>query len=136
MKGCGGPLAPAGQSKHHLCSICLDDAHSKMVVLSCSHSLCKKCYMKWVSRRLRCPFCRESFQRRSLNQNQWEMLEWQPREVIGDIVSLEAKLEEAWDAMDFSSSTTPDLLVAYEQLRRSIRVQETDGLLIVGTLPT
>jgi len=58
------------------------------------------------------------------------MLEWRPREVIGDIVGLEGKLEEAWNAMDFSS-TSEELLVAYEQLRRVIDVQEKEGMLMV-----
>lgn len=116
------------QSKH-FCSICLND-DAKMIVLSCSHGLCTKCHTKWVSRRLNCPFCRENFHRRSVNQNQWEMLEWRPREAIGDILCLEAKLEEAWNAMDFSARTH-DLLTAYERFQRYIGVHEKDGILMV-----
>lgn len=101
-----------------------------MVVLSCSHCLCTECYKKWVSRRLNCPFCREDFHRRTVNKNQWEVLEWQVKDAIGDIYDLEAKLGKAWESIEFSS-TNDELIVAYAQMMRTIGLQEDDDGTII-----
>ncbi len=113
----------------HLCSICQDE-DSKIIVLSCSHSLCEQCHSRWVSRQLSCPFCREHFQKRSVHQNQWEMLEWQPKDVIKDIVSLECQLDDIWHGLAFSA-TADGLLEAYSRIERMLFVQEKNGIVMV-----
>lgn len=126
--------ADSPEQSKQLCSICLSD-ESKMIVLSCSHGLCTKCHKKWVSRQLNCPFCRQNFQRGTVYTNQWELLEWKPKDAIEDIVILEGKLENAWCSMDFSS-TADELLAAYKQMGRTIGIiQDEDGTLIVEKNP-
>ncbi|XP_042466465.1 E3 ubiquitin-protein ligase AIRP2-like isoform X1 [Zingiber officinale] len=44
------------------CGICLEVC-SKMVLPSCSHSMCLKCYRDWNVRSQSCPFCRGSLKR-------------------------------------------------------------------------
>lgn len=44
------------------CGICLDTV-AKIVLPSCSHSMCIKCYRDWRLRSTSCPFCRTSLKR-------------------------------------------------------------------------
>ncbi|WOH02017.1 hypothetical protein DCAR_0521404 [Daucus carota subsp. sativus] len=44
------------------CGICME-MNSKVVLPSCNHTLCIKCYRDWHSRSQSCPFCRDSLKR-------------------------------------------------------------------------
>ncbi|KAK6125969.1 hypothetical protein DH2020_040277 [Rehmannia glutinosa] len=44
------------------CGICME-MNSKVVLPSCSHSLCMTCYRNWRARSQSCPFCRDSLKR-------------------------------------------------------------------------
>lgn len=44
------------------CGICME-IDTKVVLPTCSHSLCMKCYRNWRSRSQSCPFCRDSLKR-------------------------------------------------------------------------
>lgn len=112
-----------------VCSICQGD-ESKLLVLSCSHGLCEACYSRWVCNELSCPFCREHFHQRSVHKNQWEMLEWQPKEFLTDVVALEDILEKHWKELDFSE-TSINLLQVYDKIERLLFVHERNGILIV-----
>ncbi len=112
-----------------VCSICQGD-ESKVLVLSCSHSLCEECYSRWVCNELSCPFCRENFQQRSVHKNQWEMLEWQPKDFLNDVLALEEIIEEHWKELDFSE-TSMNLLQVYDKIEQMLFVHEKNGILIV-----
>ena len=112
-----------------VCSICQGD-ESKLLVLSCSHSLCEGCFSRWVCNELNCPFCREHFQQRSLHKNQWEMLEWQPKDLVNDVLALDDIVETHWKEFDFSETST-NLLLGYDKIERLLLVHERNGILIV-----
>ncbi|KAL5198102.1 hypothetical protein ABZP36_001614 [Zizania latifolia] len=44
------------------CGICME-INSKVVLPTCSHAMCIKCYRDWRSRSQSCPFCRNSLKR-------------------------------------------------------------------------
>ncbi|XP_068646071.1 E3 ubiquitin-protein ligase AIRP2-like [Aristolochia californica] len=44
------------------CGICME-LNSKIVLPTCGHSMCMKCYREWHSRSKSCPFCRDSLKR-------------------------------------------------------------------------
>ncbi|KAL3522251.1 hypothetical protein ACH5RR_015085 [Cinchona calisaya] len=44
------------------CGICME-INSKIVLPSCNHAMCMKCYREWRSRSQSCPFCRDSLKR-------------------------------------------------------------------------
>lgn len=44
------------------CGICLE-TNSKIVLPSCHHVMCLKCYLDWRTRSQSCPFCRNSLKR-------------------------------------------------------------------------
>ncbi|WVZ87708.1 hypothetical protein U9M48_034305 [Paspalum notatum var. saurae] len=44
------------------CGICME-MNSKVVLPTCSHAMCMKCYRQWRSRSQSCPFCRDSLKR-------------------------------------------------------------------------
>ncbi|KAF6155807.1 hypothetical protein GIB67_039138 [Kingdonia uniflora] len=44
------------------CGICME-MNSKIVLPSCNHAMCLKCYREWHSRSQSCPFCRDSLKR-------------------------------------------------------------------------
>ncbi|CAL5029232.1 unnamed protein product [Urochloa decumbens] len=44
------------------CDICME-MNSKVVLPTCSHAMCIKCYRQWRSRSQSCPFCRDSLKR-------------------------------------------------------------------------
>ncbi|KAG8079487.1 hypothetical protein GUJ93_ZPchr0007g6034 [Zizania palustris] len=44
------------------CGICME-INSKVVLPTCSHAMCIKCYRDWRSRSQSCPFCRDSLKR-------------------------------------------------------------------------
>lgn len=44
------------------CGICME-MNGKVVLPSCNHTLCMKCYRDWHSRSQSCPFCRDSLKR-------------------------------------------------------------------------
>lgn len=112
-----------------VCSICQGD-ESKLLVLSCSHGLCEECYSRWVCNELSCPFCREHFPKRSVHKNQWEMLEWQPKDLFNDVLVLEDIVENHCKELDFSE-TSVNLLQVYDKIERLLFVHEKDGILIV-----
>ena len=111
------------------CAICLE-SDAKMFVLPCSHRLCSRCYERWVSRRLNCPYCRHTYRRKSVGKCRWEMLEWQSEDVEKDLRHLESKLGRFWTTLEYAT-TSPELLEAYEASERTIRVREEEGVVIV-----
>ncbi|XBI89501.1 hypothetical protein VPH35_027298 [Triticum aestivum] len=44
------------------CGICME-INNKVVLPTCSHAMCIKCYRDWRSRSQSCPFCRDSLKR-------------------------------------------------------------------------
>ena len=114
----------------HLCAICLEE-DSKPVIMPCAHSLCTQCHQRWVHHRLSCPFCRLGFDRKTMNQNQWELMEWQAKDAVEDIVRLEIQIARIWDDLKFASEND-DLLQAYVPMKRYINVEDTDGIILVS----
>lgn len=121
--------ADSPRKTQHLCSICLEES-SKPVVLECAHSLCAECHQRWVHRQLSCPFCRLNFDRNAINQNQWEMMEWQGKDAVEDIVRLEIEIGRIWDDVS-SSRGDQELLQAYTPMERYIQLEDQNGLILV-----
>ncbi|KAG8374408.1 hypothetical protein BUALT_Bualt11G0128700 [Buddleja alternifolia] len=59
-----GKLSEIEIEREEECGICME-MNTKVVLPSCSHSLCMKCYRNWRARSQSCPFCRDSLKRMS-----------------------------------------------------------------------
>ncbi|CDP06493.1 unnamed protein product [Coffea canephora] len=57
-----GKLSEIEIEREEECGICME-MKSKVVLPSCNHSLCLKCYRDWRARSQSCPFCRDSLKR-------------------------------------------------------------------------
>ncbi|MCD7447031.1 E3 ubiquitin-protein ligase airp2 [Datura stramonium] len=57
-----GKLSEIEIEREEECGICME-MDTKVVLPSCNHSLCMKCYKKWRARSQSCPFCRDSLKR-------------------------------------------------------------------------
>ena len=114
---------PSEHRKDDACLICLDD-NSPMVVLSCSHHLCVKCSKRWVSKKLQCPFCRQSFSRWQVTKSQWELLQWNPDDVKRDVRWMQERLVEFLSTIDFTGPATG--LDGYLTQGRMIREEDND----------
>lgn len=57
-----GKLSEIEIEREEECGICME-MKSKVVLPSCSHALCIKCYRNWRARSQSCPFCRDSLKR-------------------------------------------------------------------------
>ncbi|KAG8377018.1 hypothetical protein BUALT_Bualt09G0124500 [Buddleja alternifolia] len=57
-----GKLSEIEIEREEECGICME-MNTKVVLPSCSHSLCMKCYRNWHARSQSCPFCRDSLKR-------------------------------------------------------------------------
>ncbi|KAK6120271.1 hypothetical protein DH2020_045962 [Rehmannia glutinosa] len=57
-----GKLSEIEIEREEECGICME-MDTKVVLPSCSHSLCMKCYKNWRARSQSCPFCRDSLKR-------------------------------------------------------------------------
>ncbi|WOG96007.1 hypothetical protein DCAR_0415337 [Daucus carota subsp. sativus] len=58
----GDKLSEIEIEREEECGICME-MNSKIVLPSCNHNLCMKCYREWHSRSKSCPFCRDSLKR-------------------------------------------------------------------------
>ncbi|CAD6259051.1 unnamed protein product [Miscanthus lutarioriparius] len=56
------PVSEIDIEREEECGICME-MNSKVVLPSCSHAMCMKCYRQWRSRSQSCPFCRDSLKR-------------------------------------------------------------------------
>jgi len=122
-------------TRQNECSICLeDDDNQKMVVMSCSHHICVKCFDIWVSKKLKCPYCRHEFQRCNVQQNPWEMIKFDGSDLVSDMETLESRLADFWKetlTTAIESSSSPDLLTTYVMKERVIRIREEGGNIII-----
>ncbi|KAL0344466.1 UNVERIFIED_CONTAM: E3 ubiquitin-protein ligase AIRP2 [Sesamum radiatum] len=57
-----GKLSEIEIEREEECGICME-MDTKVVLPSCAHSLCMKCYRNWRGRSQSCPFCRDSLKR-------------------------------------------------------------------------
>ncbi|KAL8517275.1 hypothetical protein ACS0TY_015493 [Phlomoides rotata] len=57
-----GKLSEIEIEREEECGICME-MNAMVVLPSCSHSLCMKCFRDWRARSQSCPFCRDSLQR-------------------------------------------------------------------------
>ncbi|KAL7092654.1 hypothetical protein ACP275_12G176700 [Erythranthe tilingii] len=57
-----GKLSEIEIEREEECGICME-MNTKVVLPSCSHSLCMNCYKNWRARSQSCPFCRDSLKR-------------------------------------------------------------------------
>lgn len=126
----GASKQPKSVTSTTFCPICAQE-DPKLVVLPCSHCLCTRCQRKWVSTKLSCPFCRRTFHDKSVEE--WEVLEWQPKDAVEDIVRLEAMLEKAMRQFDFSQKATA-LISDYEPAERMFQTHEDEEVLFIDYL--
>lgn len=66
-----------------------------------------------------------------MNQNQWELMEWQAKDAVEDVIRLEIEIGRIWDKLNFAKEND-DLLQAYVPMKRYINVEDTDGLILVS----
>ncbi|GER26673.1 RING/U-box superfamily protein [Striga asiatica] len=57
-----GKMSEIEIEREEECGICME-IDTKVVLPTCSHSLCMKCYKSWRTRSQSCPFCRDSLKR-------------------------------------------------------------------------
>ncbi|XP_010558380.1 PREDICTED: uncharacterized protein LOC104827054 isoform X2 [Tarenaya hassleriana] len=57
-----GKVSEIDVEREEECGICLE-VRSKVVLPTCNHSMCMKCYRNWCGRSESCPFCRGSLKR-------------------------------------------------------------------------
>ncbi|XP_011094999.1 E3 ubiquitin-protein ligase RNF8 isoform X2 [Sesamum indicum] len=57
-----GKLSEIEIEREEECGICME-MNTKVVLPSCTHSLCMRCYRNWRARSQSCPFCRDSLKR-------------------------------------------------------------------------
>ncbi|XP_051114216.1 E3 ubiquitin-protein ligase AIRP2-like isoform X1 [Andrographis paniculata] len=57
-----GKLSEIEIEREEECGICME-MDTKVVLPTCTHSLCIKCYRNWRTRSESCPFCRDSLKR-------------------------------------------------------------------------
>ncbi|KAL7095374.1 hypothetical protein ACP275_10G020000 [Erythranthe tilingii] len=62
-----GKMSEIEIEREEECGICME-MKTKVVLPSCSHSLCIKCYRDWRTRSQSCPFCRDSLKRMNSNE--------------------------------------------------------------------
>ncbi|RLM65932.1 zinc finger Ring-type domain-containing protein [Panicum miliaceum] len=56
------PVSEIDVEREEECGICME-MNNKVVLPTCSHAMCMKCYRQWRSRSQSCPFCRDSLKR-------------------------------------------------------------------------
>ena len=125
------------------CAICMDEPED-LVLECCSHALCRRCEKRWVRKRLRCPFCRQSFS--SVKQavtTQWDLsVTAVPVDQIrNDIHSLEQKIYQFWISARAGKQNDTELasILAENYVQRpkavqSASVDEADGFIVVQEL--
>ncbi|KAI3878735.1 hypothetical protein MKX03_005711 [Papaver bracteatum] len=57
-----GKLSAVDMEREEECGICME-MNAKVVLPTCNHALCLKCYRDWRARSQSCPFCRHSLKR-------------------------------------------------------------------------
>ncbi|KAI4353313.1 hypothetical protein L6164_002272 [Bauhinia variegata] len=57
-----GKLSEIDKEREEECGICME-MNSKVVLPTCNHSMCMKCYQNWRVRSQSCPFCRNCLKR-------------------------------------------------------------------------
>ncbi|XP_022934476.1 uncharacterized protein LOC111441644 isoform X1 [Cucurbita moschata] len=57
-----GKISEIDLEREEECGICME-LNSKVVLPTCCHSMCMKCYRSWRARSQSCPFCRDSLRR-------------------------------------------------------------------------
>lgn len=57
-----GKLSEIDIEREEECGICME-MNTKVVLPSCNHSMCMKCYRNWRARSQSCPFCRDNLKR-------------------------------------------------------------------------
>lgn len=126
------------------CSICMDRPEDS-VMTCCSHAICHGCEKRWVRRRLRCPFCRQSFSsvKQAVN-TQWELMSDSPvsvEHIRKDIRCLEDHMYQFWQkarAGEQDDSKLASFLSENytERLRKveTLPPDDTDGFVVVQEL--
>ncbi|KAL8258774.1 hypothetical protein R6Q59_026727 [Mikania micrantha] len=80
-------LSDADVERETECGICMETNRKLVVLPSCNHSLCLKCYCDWRKRSRSCPFCRENLNGEKLTDF-WIYIE------ASDIIDLNVTLKE------------------------------------------
>ncbi|KAL8215200.1 hypothetical protein R6Q57_004649 [Mikania cordata] len=80
-------LSDADVERETECGICMETNKKLVVLPSCNHSICLKCYLDWRKRSRSCPFCRENLNGMKLTDF-WIYVE------ASDIIDLDVILKE------------------------------------------
>lgn len=94
------PSIPFDNNQLHDCVICLEKTEDS-VLFCCSQAICTDCERRWVRKRLRCPFCRQSFSSvKEAVQTQWQLSSAIPVEqVVQDVECLGKKIHAFWEGL-------------------------------------
>ena len=129
------------------CVICLEKTEDS-VLFCCSQAICSDCERRWVRRRLRCPFCRQSFSSvKEAVQTQWQLSSAIPIEQVGqDVSCLESKVAAFWDGLGLVQRNETKSLQLSELLTQnyvqrpkaldSSATEEGDFVLVNTTTPS
>lgn len=134
------------QTEGHLpyCVICLEKTEDS-VLFCCSQAICSDCERRWVRRRLRCPFCRQSFASvKEAVQTQWQLSSAIPVEqVLQDVQCLGKKVHAFWKGLIIGQRNKTELLhlatllsdnyVQHPKTLESSGTEEGDGFVMVNT---
>jgi hypothetical protein len=132
-----------GAGQRQECVICCDKTED-FVLECCQHALCADCEKQWVRKRLRCPFCRQSFSTlREATRTQWQLnVSAIPTEQIQtDVQCLERRIHEFWSTLmpltkDGGAKFDLESFLAENYVRRRQRTIQTshggNGFVVVG----
>lgn len=110
-----GSLSEIDLEREQECGICME-INSMIVLPSCCHSLCLKCYHDWRNRSQSCPFCRESL-KRVKSSDVWEWVD--SSEVVDLSIIVRQNIERLFMYIEKLPLVLPDAL--YSQYDRSFR---------------
>ncbi|KAJ0089014.1 hypothetical protein Patl1_31658 [Pistacia atlantica] len=93
------------------CGICME-IQTKIVLPTCNHSMCMKCYRNWRGRSHSCPFCRDSLRR----VDSGDLWIYTSKNEIVDLASISRQnLKRLFMYIDKLPLITPDpMLVSYD----------------------
>jgi hypothetical protein len=114
---------PGGQPGE--CTICWGN-HEATVLPCCRHSLCSECEVKWVRKKLVCPFCRTRFpNRKAVKRNTWELTTWDlQEEVETEIQTIQEKIDSFWIPFVERKPSTGRLGREYIEVPRRIAITD------------
>ena len=114
------------------CSICFMNDKDMVVMSPCSHRICTTCFQLWVSKKLKCPFCRYEFKSNdTLQRDSWDMIskfEYDSIYLATDIKTLESRLLQFRnETISKEEEESFTVLKEYVTKERLLQIKEEEG---------